>query len=159
MIVVSDTSPLLNLAVIGQLELLHLLYGDIPQAVYDELVDTGADMPGSNTIQSTSWITVKHVENRLLVTSLSLQLDDGEAEALALATELEADLLLVDERKARVVAVHLGLKFTGLLGVLVEAKHKAHISSIKPVLNLLISQAGFWIAPTLYDHILETVGE
>lgn len=157
MIVVSDTSPLLNLAVIGQLELLHLLYGDIPQAVYDELVDTGADMPGSNTIQSTSWITVKHVENRLLVASLKLQLDEGEAEALA--TELEADLLLVDERKARAVADHLGLKFTGLLGVLVEAKYKEHIANIKPLLNLLISQAGFWIAPTLYEYILETVGE
>ncbi len=157
MIVVSDTSPLLNLAVIGQLELLHLLYGDIPQAVYDELVDTGANMPGSNTIQSTSWITVKHVENRLLVASLKLQLDEGEAEALA--TELEADLLLVDERKARAVADHLGLKFTGLLGVLVEAKYKEHIANIKPLLNLLISQAGFWIAPTLYEYILETVGE
>lgn len=157
MIVVSDTSPLLNLAVIGQLELLHLLYGDIPQAVYDELVDTGANMPGSNTIQSTSWITVKHVENRLLVASLKLQLDEGEAEALA--TELEADLLLVDERKARTVADHLGLKFTGLLGVLVEAKYKEHIANIKPLLNLLISQAGFWIAPTLYEYILETVGE
>lgn len=161
MIIVSDAAPLLNLAAIGQLNLLQLLYKEIivPQAVYDELVVMGVGMPGAATIKATPWILVKQVKNQMLVASLRSQLDDGEAEALTLATELEADLLLLDERKARTVANQLGLRFTGLLGVLVEARHKEHIPSVKLLLDALIAEAGFWIAPTLYKHILEAVNE
>ena len=161
MIVISDTSPLLNLAIIGHLELLRALYGEIviPQSVYHELVLSGTGMPGSEDIQTATWIVVKPVKNRSLVTSLRLQLDEGEAEAIALATELSADLLLLDERKARVVAAQFGLKFTGLLGFLVEAKHKQRLVAIKPVLDALLHQASFWVSTALYKHILEEVGE
>ena len=126
MIVVSDASPLLNLAIIGHLDLLHQLYDEvvIPQAVYDEVVVIGREMPGASDVHNAQWIMTRQVKNQPLITALRLQLDHGEAEAIALANELNADLLLVDERKARLVASQFGLKFTGLLGLLVEAKQK-----------------------------------
>ena len=161
MIVVSDSSPLLNLAIIDQLDLLQKLYGEvvIPQAVYHELVVQSAGMPGADSIHNADWIVVQEVKNRVLVASLRTQLDLGEAEAIVLAIESAANLLLLDERKARNVAAHLDLDFTGLLGVLVEAKEKGHITLLKPILEALTKQARFWISPTLYEHVLEQVGE
>jgi uncharacterized protein len=160
-IIVSDTSCLLNLAIIGRLELLRELYGTmmIPTAVYHELVRKGAGMPGAAAIETAEWIVVKEPRNRALVKTLQMQIHPGEAEAIALALDLMADLLLLDERKARVVAAQLGLNFTGLLGLLAEAKQKGHIPTVKPVLDALITQARFWVHPALYNHVLETVGE
>lgn len=161
MIVVSDSSPLLNLAIIDQLDLLQKLYRTvvIPQAVHQELVIKGADMPGADSVQNASWIVVQEVKDRVLVAALRTQLDVGEAEAIVLAIESAADLLLLDERKARSVAAHLDLDFTGLIGVLVEAKEKGHVTLLKPILEALTKQARFWISSELYNHVLEQVGE
>jgi len=161
--VVSDTSPLLNLAIISQLDLLHELYERIliPQAVYDELVSTGSDMPGADEVEaaSDSWITVYQVKNQPLVKSLELQLDKGESEAIALAIEMSADLVLLDERKGRTVALRFDLNHIGLLGMLMEAKHRGLIPSVKPLLDALMHKARFRVSSALYVHILETVGE
>jgi hypothetical protein len=161
MIVVSNTSPLVNLATIGQLDLLWQLYGKIiiPQAVYDEIVVVGAGQPGEVEVKTFDWIEIQQATDRILVTSLELELDTGEAEAIALAIALKADLLLLDERKGRLVASHLRLKFIGLLGVLIEAKHKGLIVGVKPIMDDLIRKAGFWISPQLYKHVLQVVGE
>jgi len=99
------------------------------------------------------------VADRNLVASLQLELDDGEAEAIALAVELKADLILLDERKGRVIAARLGLRFIGLLGMLVEAKHRSLISAVRPIMNDLIGKAGFWIGQELYDYILQVAEE
>jgi hypothetical protein len=77
-----------------------------------------------------------------VVTALLSELDHGEAETIALAAEVHADLVLLDERMARRVAVRFGLKFVGLLGVLMEAKAKGLIPAVRPVVDLLRSQAG-----------------
>lgn len=161
MIVVSDSSPLLNLAIIDQLDLLQKLYEKvvIPQAVHDELVVQGAEMPGAGSIRNANWIMVQEVKDRVLVAALSTQLDLGESEAIALAIESEAELLLLDERKARNVAAHLELDFTGLIGVLLEAKQKEHIKLLKPILDDLKKEARFWIGSELYAHVLQQVGE
>ena len=161
MIVVSDTSPIVNLAAVGQLELLRQLYEKvvIPQAVYDEILSAGPGHPGVAEVATFDWIETKQVENRTVVASLELELDPGEAEAIALAIELRAELLLLDERKGRTVASHLGLKFIGILGILIEAKHKALIPAVKPIVDDLIQKAGFWISQQLYDFILQTAGE
>jgi uncharacterized protein len=160
-IIVSDTSPLLNLAVINQLDLLHELYQEIiiPPVVYNELVVAGWNMPGAIEVEEAAWIQVKSAQNKSVAASLHLQLDPGEAEAIALAIELSADLLLVDERKARVVATQLGLPVVGLLGVLVEAKQKRHVTAVRPILDRLIQEASFWISPELYQHVVSSVGE
>jgi predicted nucleic acid-binding protein len=161
MIVVSNTSPIINLAVIGQLNLLRELYDKviIPQAVYDEIVIEGAGQAGAEEIDELDWIEVKKVTNRPMITSLEADLDVGEAEAIVLAVELNADLLLIDERKGRILANHLGINYIGLLGILVRAKHEGLISTVGSVMDSLMTKAGFWISDDLYNHILRVAGE
>jgi predicted nucleic acid-binding protein len=161
MIVVSNASPIMNLACVGQLELLQQLYGSviIPGAVYREITVSGAGEAGAAEVQALEWIQVREVADRALATSLQIELDEGEAEAVALAVELKADLLLVDERRGRAVAARLGLTVIGLLGVLVEAKHQGYLPAIKPVLDALLVQAGFWVSQQLYSYVLQVAGE
>src|SRR5437879_4545859 len=136
MIVVSNTSPITNLAAVGQLDLLQQLYEKvlIPPAVYGELTGSSGGQPGAVEVQTLEWIETKPVADRGLVTALQMELDEGEAEALALAKEL-AGLLLLDERRGRVVASRLRLRFIGLLGVLIEAKQRSCLPAIKPILE------------------------
>ena len=160
MIVVSDISPIVNLAFIGQLDLLRRLYNRvvIPQAVDDEIAK-GSDQSGIAEIRMFDWIEIKQVTNQAMVASLELELDRGEAEAIALAIELKADLLLLDERKGRLAALRLGVRIIGLLGLVIEAKQKGLIPFVKPTMDALKQKAGFWISQDLYDHILQVAGE
>lgn len=160
MIVVSDTSPINNLAAINQLALLQQLYGTviIPDAVYRELTDRDFPVAGATEVQSFDWIQTRSVTNRTMVEALENELDVGEAEAIALALEIEAQVL-IDERRGRIVAERLNLRYTGILGILVEAKHQELIAAVKPLLDALISQAGFWVATDLYDRVLQLVDE
>ena len=161
MIVVSNSSPIISLATIGQLSLLQQLYGNIaiPTAVYDEIAVTGAGGPGATEVQTSTWIQTQLPKDTSLVTSLQLELDEGEAAAIALAIELGADLLLMDERQGRKVASRFGLRFVGLLGVLIEAKSKQLFPTIKPVLDELIVHGGLWISGALYIRVLGAAGE
>ena len=161
MIVVSNTSPIVNLAVVGQLDMLRRLYGKvfIPQAVYDEIVVVGAGRAGAPEVKTAGWIEARQARDRVLFTSLQLELDEGESEAIALAAELDADLLLLDERKARAIASRLGLRFIGLLGILIEAKRAGLVPSVKPIMNELVHRAGFWIREDLYARVLQAAGE
>ncbi|MBU1664625.1 MAG: DUF3368 domain-containing protein [Gammaproteobacteria bacterium] len=161
MIVVADTSPIINLAAIGQLDLLHRLYGTlwIPDAVYREIAETGAGEPGSAEVQSLDWIE-RHSARRLdLVTALRLELDPGEAEAIALAIENKSDLLLIDERRGRHIAARFDLKMLGLLGVLVEARRTGLIPSVSPLLSELSRAAGFYMTPELINRVKAACGE
>jgi predicted nucleic acid-binding protein len=99
------------------------------------------------------------VTNAALVSALRQELDAGEAEAIVLTLETEAEMLLMDERVGREVARHLGLRFIGLIGVLVEAKHNGVLSAVKPHLDALRNVAGFRIRDALYARILENEGE
>jgi predicted nucleic acid-binding protein len=137
MIVVSDTSPITNLAAVNQLTLLHQLYGTIiiPQAVYDEMASLGYALrgyavPGTIEIMTLSWIETRPVTQQNQVNQLLNKLDRGESEGIILALELGADILILDERKGRKVAQSLGLNITGILGVLLEAKQKELGSSV-----------------------------
>ena len=79
--------------------------------------------------------------------------------AIALAKETPNARLLINEKKGREIARQLGLDITGLIGIMIEAKEKEMISSIRPTLDLLRTQAGFWISETLYQKVLLAVGE
>jgi predicted nucleic acid-binding protein len=162
-IVVSDTSAITNLAAINQLRLLPLLYQQviIPEAVYRELVDIDPPVPGSAEVEAASWLEVKLVSNREVVDRLQneVRLDPGESEAIALALELGANLLLIDERRGRAEADRLGIRITGLLGILVEAKRKNLIGAVKPLMDALIATSDFRVSSALYDQILNIVNE
>lgn len=158
MLIVSDTSPITNLIKIDQLDLLKILFQQaiIPQKVYEELADYENQ---GNVIDSQSWIIVKAVKDQSAVERLKNILDPGEAEAIILAQELKANFLIIDERKGRKIAETRGITITGLLGVLIRAKKKEIVPKLKPLLDKLISLGGFRISKTLYQKILEEVGE
>lgn len=158
---VSDASPLINLARIGSLDLLRQLYSRIalPEAVRLEVVVVGAGRPGSSEVEAADWIDLCVVHNIQLVQALQEDLDAGEAEAIALAVESGADLLLMDEHRGRETARHLGLRPFGLVGVLAEAKHAGLLSSVRLALDRLRDVAGFRVHPALYDRVLQDEGE
>lgn len=159
MIVVSDTSPILSLALIGRLELLRDLYGTllIPDAVRSEIVATGQS--GAREVAQVDWIITRPTERDVVLKLLLREVDRGEAEAIGLALQSGADVLLVDERKARQLAAYLELGVAGLLDVLQEAKRRQLITSVKPVLDDLIARARFRLSRKLYQRTLFTAGE
>lgn len=161
MIVVSDSSVLINLAWINQLELLPRLYSAVvvPTAVWQEVVEKGDGKPGSMELREADWLQVKEPENKPLVHALRLDLDAGEAEAIALAVEFDADLLLMDERIGRAAAQHFKLPVIGLIGILITAKEKGMLPEVKSCLDMLRQRAGFYIAETLYQRVLHDVDE
>lgn len=160
MIVVSDASPLLSLAIIDRLDLLEKIYGQIliAPAVHDEIFGSG-DLRHGPQINTLNWLETRSTYNPIVMALLLRELDRGEAEAIALALELKADLLLLDERKARSIAAYLGLPMAGLLDILAEAKRANLITAIKPVLDDLIARAKFRVSPKLYQRVLINTGE
>lgn len=163
MIVISDTSAITNLAAIKHLQLLLQLYNRvlIPKAVYRELTDIDTPPPIIIEVQSVNWLEVRQVRDLDVVERLQkdAKLDIGESEAIALALELDADLLLIDERRGRAEADRRGLRITGLLGILVEAKHRNLILVVRPLLDALIATSDFRVSPALYEQILNMVNE
>lgn len=161
MTIVSNTSPLSNLAKIGKLHLLQEIYSQIiiPTLVYKELTSIGAGDIVTNAVQSAAWIEVQQVTNQATVIALQKKLNDGEAEAIALAIELKADQLIIDERMGRREATNLGVEITGILGVLLIAKKRGLIPEVKPIMNTLITEAVFRISDQLYNDIIKSAGE
>lgn len=159
MIVVSDSSSLIALAAAGQLEVLRGLYSEVivPQAVWSEV--TAPNRPGATDLQDANWIRVESVKNRSLISTLPQPVGPGEGEAIVLAQELSADLLLIDERRARKIAMQLGLPVTGVVGVLLEAKKAGLISAVKPILDRMEVVVAFRLKRSLYDAALRAAGE
>jgi predicted nucleic acid-binding protein len=163
MIVVSDTSPLSGLAIVGYLGLLEQLYGRvlIPSGVWHELQGGGEDDPRITDVLGLDWIEVRQPTNQQLVNVLQTErhLDRGESEAIVLALEVKAEELLIDERLGRREAINLGLSITGLLGILLVAKRRGLITQIRPIMDSLILEANFRISPNLYREVLAAAGE
>lgn len=158
--VVSNSSPIIHLAKIGHLDLLHDQFGEIviPQAVYEECVTDGKARPEVATIKQATWIRVAPVVNKNLIRLLSAEIDRGEAEAIALALEHQAALILLDDAEAREKARLYGLKITGILGILLGAKRTGNIASLTEFLADL-SRTGFWLNPALTQRLLREAGE
>lgn len=153
MIVVSNSSPLISLGAIGRLELLHELFDEvwIPLAVQREVRTV--------EISTKPWIRPRDVQRGLLVRALESELDRGEAEAIALAVEMEAGLLLMDERRGRRSASRFGLTVLGALGIVTQAKRKGLVERVEPILLDLRHKAGFRVSEELYRRVLEEAGE
>lgn len=161
MIVVSDSGPIIHLGMIGRTELIHDLFGDIllPGAVYREVVEVGAGLPGSLELQAASWAVVAEpTQQTQLAKVLESDLDPGEIAVILLAVERQAGLVLVDDLAARQAAVRLGLSVIGTLGILLAAKKRGLVDAIEPLLQALKHQ-GFWIAASLEASVLRSAGE
>ncbi|MCD6285026.1 MAG: DUF3368 domain-containing protein [Anaerolineae bacterium] len=161
MIVISNTSPLTNLAAIGHFDLLHRLYAKIhiPEAVWDELNEGGVHWPGRDDVAVSNWVERHTVQNQALVTALQYNLDRGESESIALALELGADLVLLDEREGRHTAQRMGLRVIGVVGVILEGKATGALDEVRPFLDDLRQVAGFYLSEAVYRHALGLAGE
>lgn len=158
--VVCNSSPLIHLARIGRLELLRDFFEEvlIPEGVYDECVIGGNGREDADKIRSASWIMIDRIDNVELKKAINVFLDKGESEAIALALQVKADLIILDDYDAREFARIYDLKITGTIGILIKAKHDGFIPSLKDVLEDL-KDTGFWINKILYSNILREVGE
>lgn len=156
--VVSNAGPLIALARIERLDLLEELFGAvvIPPAVYAE-VTCNPNLPGAYVLEQASWLVVHEVSDQVAVQRLRFWLDAGESEAIALAQELGA-LLLMDERRGRAAATALGLQVTGTVGILLAAKRRGYVSAVLPLLNALLA-AGIRLSPRLYEEARRLAGE
>lgn len=152
--VISNASPIILLDNVGRLDVLQALYKEvvIPEAVYKEVfeVQKRTERPG--------WIKVEKVSNKGTVRFLMNSLGSGESEAIVLALESKADLLLLDDYHARVYANSFGLRITGVAGIIVDAKDKGIIGNVKKVLSDLIKK-DYRISDSLYNAIIKEAGE
>lgn len=163
MLVVSNTSPIMNLASVDLLDLLRKQFGEVivPEAVIEEL-RLNSGYPGTDKIRtamSEGWLRQEVVENKQVALALRRELDNGEAEAIALALQLHAETILMDERDGRSVAKSMGLSPIGIIGILIRSKQNGEIVSVKEVLNKLRNEAGFYITDALMKEILSELGE
>jgi uncharacterized protein len=151
MIVVADSSPLISLCRIGKLDLLQQVFGKllIPDAVWRELTDAQPYKAGVEEISAASWIQRQSIVDLPLVQLLRQDLGAGESEAIVLARECHADVLLMDEQRGRRAAQRLGITCTGLVGVLLEARRLGFVAQPRQVALELREVAGFWISDEL----------
>ncbi|MEC4806381.1 MAG: DUF3368 domain-containing protein [Jaaginema sp. PMC 1079.18] len=157
MIVVSDTSPICYLLLIGEIELLAKLYGKvlIPQVVQQELLDAASPEVVRNWIGNPpGWLEIEIVDLNVSegLTDLEI-LDPGEKSAIALAQQRKADLIIIDDGLGRQVACSLGLKITGLLGVLDEAAKRDLVNF--PQAILCLQTTTFRASAQLIQSLLE----
>ena len=149
---------------LGRLELLRTLHREIliPPAVWREVGIDGQLLAEGQALaqaRTDGWVRVLTPGAEPVPPDLELeQLDDGEREAIVLALELGA-LLVIDERDGRAVATRLGLRLTGTLGLLVEAKNRALIPSLRTELDRLLVETNFRCAESLLQKALLEAGE
>ncbi len=148
-IIISDTSCLIILAKIGELDLLRQVSGSV-RTTPDIAAEYGEILP--------DWVEIASVQDAYKQQLLEMQLDKGESSAIALALEMQGSTLILDDYKARKVAQRLGLALTGTIGVLVKAKLRGIIPSIKPLL-IKIKQTNFRVSAELELQALREAGE
>lgn len=160
MIVVCDSTILIGLAKIGKLDLLREIFSRIyvPEEVFYEVVEKGKGKPGSESIKGTDWIEIIHVKDKIQVDLLTVSLDKGEAEVLALAKQLGADLILVDDEKARKSAVLAGYDVMGLLGLFILAKKLGLIDQVRSLVEGL-RRNKFRLSDRVVSETLRRSGE
>ena len=158
MIVVADASPIICLTRIGRLHLLPDLFGVviIPTTVRDEIA---AGSHGHDILAACPWIEVRSVSDSGRLEALAVDLDRGEAAAIALALECSADALLIDERIGRRIASSHGIFVVGVVGVVLRAHRERLIQTVRPVLDELVTKADFWLSPDVLAAALRSAGE
>ena len=158
-IFVSNSGPIISFARAGCLDLLEKVIGElwIPEAVYEDIVVKGKGRPGSDEVRRGKWLKRKEIKDKTRVGFFPHDLGMGEVEAIILAEELKA-VLIVDDRKARQVAERMGIEIIGSLKIVKEAKDKEWIDKAKPLGDRLRKE-GLRIKDELYRKFLEEMGE
>ncbi len=158
--IVCNTSPLILLAKIHRLDTLIRLYSKlmIPKAVADEIsTKPGKENDQIQALLKKGTLQLRQVSAKILA-ELPIDLGRGEREAIALAIDSGADLVILDDRQGRLVSRDRGLLVTGTVGVLIEAKERGFIPSLRPEMDRLI-EAGMWINEVFYHRILKEYDE
>ncbi len=161
MIIISDTSALSALLRLGYLDIMPNLFGEviISDKVFSELEALDALNINMEPLLTANWLKIKTATSGTLLSYLSKILDAGEAHSIALSVELDADRLIIDERKGRRVAEGLQIKCMGLGGVLVRAKDEGLIDVVKPILDRLQGEIGFYMSQRLRNSVLALANE
>lgn len=156
--IVSNTTPIISLLKIEKLSILVDLYQKIiiSEEVFNE-IESGKNKPYYTDLSKLNWIEIKSIKDKKSL-SYFLDLDKGEAETIILANEIEADLVIIDEKLGRFHAKHAHLKITGTLGVLLKAKKHGIIESVKPLLRKL-KENGIWINDNLVERVIKLAKE
>jgi uncharacterized protein len=160
LLVVSDTSPLRALQAIGRVQLVESIYGRVlvPPAVVAELA-VDAPAVGAFRVADYPFLVVQGPRDDASVARLMVELNAGEAEALALAVEIRADAVLIDETTGRRVAARLGLRTVGVLALLVQAKGKGLVERVGPLIDELDAKIRFRVSEEVRRRVLEDAGE
>jgi predicted nucleic acid-binding protein len=156
---VSDSSPLVVLAKLGCLDLLHMLFPQvyISEEVYREVVISGAGLPGASEVAKAEWIEVKQLQNRadLLVAQGKHALGIGEISAILLAKQINANTVLLDDRHARKLAAAEGMYVQGSVGLLETLYLRGHLADLRDAFRQLLAHS--YIDQRLLDHRLQTL--
>jgi uncharacterized protein len=158
--VVCNTSPMILLAKIHRLDTLIRLYSElmIPEAVADEIgTKPGKESDQVQALLKKGTLQLRQVSDKIIA-ELPIDLGRGEREAIALAIGSSADLVILDDQQGRLVSRDKNLSVTGTVGVLIEAKERGFIPSLRPEIDRLI-EAGMWISEVFYHRILKEYGE
>ena len=157
--IVADSGPLIALALIEQLDVLHQLYPRVllPPAVWHEVTVKGMGMPGAQAIRQLSWLEIIKPEPQVLQ-PLSILVDPGEAEAIALAQTVTGSIVLLDDSQARRVAERFNVPRIGTVGILRRAKKAGLLTAIKPYI-LYLQANNIYISDKLAEAVLRDVGE
>ena len=156
--VVSNTTPIISLLKIGKLHLFKELYGEIfiPKEVFNE-IEAGKNKEFHTDLSKVDWIKIEEISDEKSL-SYFLDLDKGEAEAIILANEKNADLIILDESLGRFHAKHAGLKVTGTIGLLLKAKQLGLIPELKPLLFELRTK-NVWLSDGFIQNALKLASE
>ncbi len=158
--IISNATPLIAFSRICQLPLLKKVVGNlvIPEAVAQEITAYPVGQHGSIDLAQETWIQQRALQSTQQTSLLLLTLDQGEAEVIALALEVQASLVIMDELTGRKVAESLDIKVTGSIGVLMRAKQLGYISAIRPYTQQM-KQAGIYFSDRFIQAVLQQVNE
>lgn len=159
-IIVSDTTCIGYLIQISCLDFLRIIYGEIiiPDAVYNEILPLESKGFSLTEFKKANWIKIYPANRLANVKEYKHILDIGELQAISIALELNADLLIIDEKLGQIVATNIGFDITGLVGIFITAKNINLITSVKDALDKVIL-LGCRISEKLYNTALKSCNE
>ena len=158
--IIVNSTPLIILCKIGQLEILKKLYGEIfiPQAVYKEITAKSDLIKTQINNAAKEWIKIKAIQNHDDKKMYKAKLHDGEVEVMILAQEQKADLVIIDDNAAKKTAKYLQLPVTGTLGVLIKAKMKGIIPNVLLIIEEM-ERNHFYINKEIKNMVLKAANE